>query len=214
MNFENFRIIRTRCLQVIACITLSVVVPMAGANNESVSGVAPPTAAEIEAAITSVLMCDFDQKGQESYANFARVIAQLEAKEMADSKGDGRLGGAPFRALNTTFDEVVFAGPGGMGWSASANINGLEKALKQRGVVLNTKESLAPFGIQENVRAFVEITPTRKRILYLVPGRFASRMSNPSAKPVGVTVLCGLEKPTRAEVESKFGVPSVAGPEK
>lgn len=215
MRFANFLRFRDQYLRALACTMLSAVVSAAGAANGSVPAEPPPTAPEIEAAITSLLMCSFEQADGKDYAIYSRVINHLREKKKASSNDDGGLGGAPFHALNVNFAEVFFTGWDssaiGWGWSADGVVERLENTLKQRGVVLRPQAAPGLVSSLENVRGFVQITPTRKRSLYIFPGQFLFGSTGaPSVNPGGASVLCTLETPTNAEVERELGVPSLA----
>lgn len=215
MCFTNFIPVRDQYLRTIICALLLAVASMAGAASESVRSEQSPTAQEIEAAIASLLMCSFEQEDGKDYANFSTVINHLAKKRQANSKDDGRLGGAPFHALNANFTEVFTTGwdrsASNWGWSADEEVERLENTLKQRGIILIPQAAPEFLSSLKNVRGFVEITPARKRGLYIFPGRLVFGASGGhSVSPGGASMWCTLETPTNAEVLKELGVPSIA----
>jgi hypothetical protein len=171
-----------------------------------------PSAAQIERAITSMLLCDWmdtDAANSTVRQENQAVMDYIEQQRSANAPNDGRLEGR-FTALGVTFDEIdLFAGQGGafaMGWTTTGSMETIAAALKQRGLMLKPKTM--PVGRVRTVQALqsISITPNRQITVVVAPGRgsFAPNVWEPE----GVTLSCSLTGPSEEQTEKAIGVPT------
>lgn len=202
----------------LACFLMSPVDPVQAQTELGQAATFEPSAAQIERAITTILLCDWsiiDRPRSPEKVELRAAIEYLELQQSQDTQSispqDRDIGTLPgsFDALGLRFDHVGMMGAAGgfvaFGWSAAASPAGLVDTLRGLGYDFKRGDG-ARDGPSDSFIA-ARITPAATSRLIVAPGRHSMRGKEGAH---GATIMCQLGSTTDEASMAAAGVPSTA----